>query len=285
MDDYTRIGRTFTALPLALSHFLYVVLFFFLAQSVSIVSALAAFILVVAAAMARGTLWGLSSGFLIGLSQVMTILLHQSDELPFVSENLTSLILQPELIGPALLPFIGLAAGVLAERFGFRRSFVDKTVRNLKDANQTLSSRLDHYERQFDDLSRDRVYQRSWEASLDGSPATEQLVGLLVDSARPVARPAVPFDALRSQASGNDSPLAVRLFDLLRIARPETLAVFNLNGQLIQSNDALLALLGFAPMERAKLSHLTDLLLPDDSKRALAFLTRALQSEIGRAHV
>lgn len=278
MDDYTRIGRSFPALPLALSHFLYVVLFFFLARSVSVVSALAALFLVVATAMARGTLWGLLSGFLIGLSQVLTILLHQSGELPLASENLSLLILQPELIGPALMPVFGMITGVLAEHFGLRGTFFEKTVRNLKATNQALSSRLDHYERQFDDLSRDRVYKRSWEASLDGNQAAEQLVGLLVDTVKPVFKAAVPFDSPYTPATVPDSLLATRLFDLLRSARPETLAVFNLNGQLIQSNDALLALFGWSLPERAKLSHLTDLLLPDDGKRATAFLTKALQS-------
>ncbi len=209
-------------------------------------------------------MWGFLSGTIIGLSQIMTLLLHQSSELTLSSLQAVMVLPQPEWLGPALLPFFGLLSGILAERFRLRGIVSEKDNRQLKKANQALQKQLDQYERQLGDLSRDRAYSRSWDDTLANQPAAEHLASLLIDSM-----------IQRDRNTG----LPDRLFHLLCQARPETLGVFDLKGHLIRANEALLALYGFSPSERAGLRSLDDLLLPDASKRAAAFLLSALSTD------
>lgn len=282
MDEIRPIQRTRMVVPLVLAHLLYVLLFYLTARAVSPVTTAAAMLLCIVAALTYGMIGGLVSGLILGLAQIAAIALHQQVNLASGLLQLTSLPASPELVSTALLPLSGLFAGFYSDRLGVRSASLEKSVRSLHESNKTLAGRVDHYERQFDDLSRQQVYRRSWGGYLTGNAQAEQLISLVIDSARPSTGPSVIFRSAAEPTVPEEQLLNRRLFDFLIQARPEVLAVLSISGQVLQVNEPLLSLYGFSQKDRARLSSLHDLLMPEDAARASTSLSHALQAELRR---
>lgn len=282
MDEIRPIQRTRMIAPLVLAHLIYMILFYLAVRAVTPVATAAAMLLCLIAALTYGVPGGIVSGLVLGLAQIAAVSLQQQAGLASGLHQLASLPVRPELISAVILPLSGLFVGLYSDRLGIRSATLEKSVRSLHETNKTLAGRVDHYERQFDDLSQQQVYRRSWGGYLTGNVQAEQLISLVIDSARPPAGPSVIFRSTSEPAIPEDHLLNRRLFDYLIQARPNVLAVLSVSGQVLQINEPLLSLYGFSPKERARLSSLHGLLMPEDAARASASLSRALKAELKR---
>ena len=272
-------GNRTLILLLLCAHLLFLALFHFTFQSVTAATALFSALLVLAAALVCGNVFGTVSGFILALAQILSLFLNGKPGFTLESIQSVSILARPDLLGLVFFPVFGLLADFYMHKAGIRRTMLEKKARSLDELNQSLTRTVDHYERSFQDLSREKVYHRSWDPLLNADTKVESIAGLLLASADS-SGPAVSHDLLDRSQTGMQilaPDPANRLFDLLRQVRPDILAVLQLDGRLIAVSPPLMALFGFDADAWTHMSRFQDLLLPADAERATANMDLALE--------
>ncbi len=244
-------------------HMVYFAVFLLLLRSVSIQSTLLSLLLIFSCSLLCGMRAGMLSGLSIAIVQTGFLLLEAGEGIRFAT-----LLGRFDMISGALLPVIGLLAGITTEKFSVRNRRLLEQARILDDSNRSLHSNLAHYEQVFQDLSQTRVYTRSWDTWMDKDVLHEQIAGILLSSALP--------DGSRSV---NLKQPTVNLVGLLFAMRPDIVAVLEPDGRITCFNPLLAAVYALDTTNLVG-TRFQDLLLPEAAGCATRNMARAMKAEL-----
>ena len=268
MKDKRQPAQQTLMIILIFTQLIYLALFHLLIHSVNALTALFSVILVLLSGLACGAVMGGVSGLVLALAQIASLAGNSVYGLSLESILPAANLAWPEAVSLASLPVVGLLSGVFGSQSTQQAMSLLRKNRDLEEHNQSLSRCVDHYERSFHDLSRDKVYRVSWDPLPQADSAVESIASLLLSAARTFAA--------GSAAAKTDS--ADGLFSLLLKVRPEVVAVLRLDGTVIQYNPCLMALYGYDPGKLAPGLRFPELLLPADADRAKASISRVLEA-------
>ena len=255
-------------------HMVYLAVFLLLLRSVSILSTLLSMVLIFSCSLLCGKWAGMLSGLAIAVVQTGYILLASGTGI-----LLPTLLERFDIVSGAMLPVIGLLAGITTERFSVRNRRLLEQAKILDTSNRSLHMNLDHYEQVFRDLSRTRVYTRFWDTWMDKDVLHEQIAGILLSSAM---EPVLPDESRKSslkQAVRDRTFSSANLIGMMFAMRPDILAVLEPDGKITCFNPLLSAVYGIrtdGPAGR----RLQDLMLAGDAERASRNIERAMRSEL-----
>ena len=265
--------RWLTVIVLAL-HVLYLTAFLFLIQSISSLSTLPSLLLIFSCALLYGKWAGFLSGLVVAAFQTGYIL-YSTGPIPVPS----GLAGRLDLLNCALLPLIGLLAGITAEKFSIRNRKLADHVRSLDETNATLVRHLDRYDEAFQDLSLEKVYSRSWDSWTEKDPFGEQIAGVLLSVALIKPPAEKPSRSMTSVHVPEGTAAGVNLSMLMFAMRPDILAILELDGRIVCCNPLLTAILGIDGNDQTG-KEISGLLPADDAARVRRNIAGTLKSEL-----
>lgn len=264
-------------IPAVILHLAFGVLFILYFRSVSVVTAMLAMVLVFLCSMVFGKTCGLVSGLFIALIQFISLTALHLRTAGFTLSILPSILDRPDLASIAILPVFGFLTGALADKLGISNQETAQQVANLKEANQSLMSRIAKHEAELAMRSSKQGHPMPAAFSTSQSGIHEKLAGALLASVSSanVMTPDQPSDPLLRVSRKADT--AWKLFELLIQSRPEILAVMEPDGTIIRSNPQLMAIYGLPSSDGPGNGNILHCLATEDAAGAAEALAGTIQ--------
>jgi len=268
-------------IPAVIIHLVFSMMFILHFRSISALTIMAAMFLVFLCSMVFGKTFGLVSGLFIFLIQIVSLTAVHIRAAGFNLSILPAMLDKTDWVTIAIVPVWGFISGAFFERLGTPNQKNEQQIANLKETNQTLMSRITKYEVESSNQSRNREYRPSWEALPGGNGVNDKLSGALFASitSTDLQETAKPVDPMLKVS--RRLVTAMKLFELLIQARPEILAVMELDGTIIRCNEQLMAIFGLTPADYPESASILKLLMPEDAERVSEGIAGAVQPGLG----
>ncbi len=271
--------RILLMFPLLFSFLFFTLLFFLIFKEITANTILIALLLIFAISIVFGKKTGLLSGFALVLIQLI------SSYIIYWLNNIVSLgsfvgiVTVSELLTLASLPVSGFLIGLYAETFGIYNSITERKVRDQTAVIQKLKKQVEQYEREWQSLSKTKIYHHVWDSLTDEDTLCEQLVCLIIESVNNQTQCDLLVQSLVSnQTSWKDKSDQI-LFDILVQNSPDILAILDLDGKILKYHDKLMAIYGIPISQRLENIDFVQILTPESAEKATRNLACILSTE------